>query len=78
MSPSKTQMSPSDNWVSYPALNQQTVEGATGIMADAVGVLIYTQRGRTNTWNLLQGQTPPLRGDFVIEAGTTIIIHVAY
>ena len=47
-------------------------------MADAAGVFVFTQNGRVSTWNLVQGQTPPLRGDYVIELGTTIIMHVAY
>jgi hypothetical protein len=76
--PSRTQMSSSENWVSYPATTQQAVTGSTGIMADAAGILVFTQNGRVSTWNLVQGQTPPLRGDYVIEVGTTIIVHVAY
>ena len=76
--PSRTQMSSSENWFSYPATTQQAVTGSTGIMADAAGVFVFAQNGRVSTWNLVQGQTPPLRGDYVIEVGTTIIMHVAY
>lgn len=76
--PSKTQMSPSNNWDSYAVTTEHTITGATGIMADNAGAFVFTQNGRTLTWNLLQGQTPPLRGDFVIDATNAVLVHVAY
>ena len=78
MTPSRTQTSPSNNWFSYNAGVEVIVKGATGIMADAAGAFVFTQNGRTLTWNLLQGQTPPLRGDFVIDASNGILVHVAH
>ena len=76
--PSRTQTAPSALPKMKSATTQHVITGATGIRCDGAGVLDITIGGELVTFNVLQGETPPIRGDFTIEATTTIITQVLY